>query len=121
MDAELNSPPKLEDLLLRVSWHLSAMAQNVATVEEIVASPSLGHPEAITKIQSLDYIRQSLEDLSALFLAMQDQAQSCWQEPVEIDALLQVLKLLDTKSLLDVETSQPGDQQTNVIGDLDLF
>lgn len=121
-------PPQValtaEALLSRLSDHLDGLAADVHRVEQVVsghATTARPTASAIVQLQSLDHLRQSLEDLSllTLFLARPDSdGRSGLSNPA---CIRDRLRLGCTRALFDAPlpvTEQPSLAQS---GDIDLF
>ncbi len=114
-----------ETLMARLSEHLKGLAAEVQQVEQVVGSTALraqlSSQDAIVQLQSLDYLRQSLEDLTVLtmLLARSDEAGvSALQDPVQIRGRM---RLGSTKALFDAPLSGHALTTLNKAGNVDLF
>ncbi|TMM54669.1 hypothetical protein [Sulfitobacter sabulilitoris] len=110
-----HAPIKISPVLARVSAHLDDLAGQVQSVETTVGSLMITpDAQAISQLQTLDYLRQSLEDLARLvgFLGQPD-ADAAPQR-----AICAHLRLTSTKLLLQLGTE---DTDTTTSGDFDLF
>lgn len=111
----------------RLSGHLDGLASEVHRVEHAIGedmfpSQVIGGA-AITQLQSLDYLRQSLEDLALLthFLGQNDvegDGRSGWQDPARVSGQL---RLHSTRALFGAARQDSGVRATGVVGEVDLF
>ena len=115
-------PFDLDPVLGRMSAHLDCLAAMVFDLEQTVAN-HLATPEgfkgnSIEEFQSLDLLRQSLEDLAilSLLLAKRENAQ-----PTEPTQLASRLSLDITRSVLLGGTGVGFQDTATQAGDLDLF
>ncbi len=113
----------LGDLLLALSTHMDGLAEQVNAVEHTIGD-RLAHPDAaagvITQLQSLDYLRQSLEDVSVLMLFLSRNNRLA--APVEnIADMSSKMKLNSTKTLIAGNPTHKFALPDDNAGDLDLF
>ena len=119
--SEPSADVSLERVLQRVSSHLDGLAGEVHALEYVIGE-ELGsgttHPSSgITRLQRLDFLRQALEDLAILTLAMAGQSKGRMHH-----ATASKLRLDTTKQLLCAASDglkQPVQKPSN--GDVDLF
>lgn len=112
----------LSDLLGRISVQMDGLASEVHRIEHAVGDElALSGPreaETITRLQRLDFLRQSMEDLALLFHFL-----SRDHDGVHAPDLASKLHLDVTKALVDdnwhVDTTFMPNEKT--IGDVDLF
>lgn len=109
------------DLLRRLSSHLDSLAAEVHAVEVTIGDEmgvgSALEAGSIKRLQRLDYLRQSLEDLALLNHFMADQSSGEVAESVGSR-----LRLATTKTLLKPEPPQLQPVLTNSAdGNVDLF
>lgn len=94
----------LVGILHRMSSHLDDLAARVYHVEHAIGDEfSTSGPQAaatIQRLQTLDLLRQSLEDLSLLVLFVSQSDDLCGQSVNEINQLANRLSLDTTKALL---------------------
>lgn len=114
-----------EALLARLSDHLDGLASEVHRVEQVVgtqASAARPAPSgAIVQLQSLDHLRQSLEDLSmlTLFLARSDETGiPGLQNPGRIRCRM---RLGSTRALFDKFDQSSISAAPPNTGEIDLF
>ena len=111
----------LQTLMRRISDRLDALAGDVHAIEHIIgeelgtgrAQPSTG----ITRLQRLDFIRQSLEDLALLSHLLSRDSTGTVRS-----GIAEKLRLDATKTMLDpspLAVAEPFSSPT--IGDVDLF
>ena len=117
---------RLSAVMHRLSVHLDKLADHTDAVEHAIGKQlcTKAPPQAaaITQLQSLDYLRQSLEDMAMLTLLL-SQAEGIGTVPLEIiDAINTELNLSDTKALICSQT-EPGAHVPEFAksGELDLF
>ena len=110
------------DVLARISRHLGSLAAHVLHIEEAISGgcSTLKQPDAkaIRKLQSLDFLRQSLEDMETAvsLIARDDVDQNCrslrWKIGIE------TLKLESSRQIF---LSDDGSVDLIRSGDVDLF
>ena len=109
----------VSDILGRLSDHLDMLAGQVLATEEAVGSALREDharlENAMGRLQSLDYLRQSLEDCAILTLSLAAQ-QNGENGLVSIDQLDPKLRLETTKDLL-----VPHGRERQRGGDVHLF
>ena len=117
--------PSLEEVLSRLSLHLDNLASRIYDVEEALGnSLTSDQPEisSIQKLQSLDFVRQSLEDCALLVHLLGVDRKGISAKHIDLHDLSRKLKLDTTKLLLSREnTAVRGDQRCSATGDIDLF
>lgn len=110
-----------QDVLRRLSMHLDGLAADVHAIEHAIGEESgrnpVAHNSYIKRLQRLDFLRQSLEDLALLNLFLADHVSGTLSS-----SLGQSLRLASTKALLNPDAREPETSISNAcIGDLDLF
>ena len=116
----------LSDVMIRLSDYLGTLGAQVRDLEHEIGeelcakTPQLA--QVITNLQSLDYLRQSLEDLARLALLL-GHAEGTGSLPFPIAAEISAkLTLNDTKVLVCSRKIPAGSETSNDgSGDLDLF
>ena len=124
-DFELENAPqsiKQSTVLHRLSVHLDLLAARIFEVEEelgkVLSSNSTDKEVSITKLQSLDFTRQSLEDC-ALLLQMIKSSRAADDVRIPQKALAASdLKLNSTKSIIQSGYTHGS---TDVSGQVDFF
>jgi len=119
-----NDEVHLSDLMHRLAQHISEMSNSVFEVEEMlgldVTHSNRGFNLKIERVQSLDFLRQSLEDCSILTLSV---SRLCREEAtfsVPKRSLLAKVKLEATKALVaGEEIADAG--ATKRTGEVDFF
>ena len=119
------TPPKqrilLSHTLEQLSKHLDLLSEQIFHVEEALgkelATKDASHSVSITKFQSLDFARQSLEDAALLLNALGKDPNAKIQLMQRPDTTVE-LKLESTRRLMD-QTYEV--LPTSDTGDLDLF
>lgn len=112
---------ELRDLIRNVSIHLDGLAAEVHTIEHAIGDEFDRNRELedgqIKRLQRLDYLRQSLEDLALLNLFIADVCKGELGPTVG-----QRLKLAATRGLLSRE-SEPTSfiAMEECVGEVDLF
>ncbi|WP_298912251.1 hypothetical protein [uncultured Roseobacter sp.] len=122
-----NETPQADHISLivgRLSSYLDKLAGQVFDIEEAIgqtlSNNSVSNKNAITDLQALDFLRQSLEDLALMTLLLSD-CGKCSVSASMLGAIGDKLKLRTTRLLLDGhEPNQFGHDQES-LGDLDLF
>ena len=113
--------PDLSATLKKLSAHLDMLAGQIFSVEEalgvMLASKEAGERISITKFQSLDFTRQSLEDC-ALMLQLLSSDPSTMTSLKCNSGICDKLKLDATKGLI---ASGIGKNRRSKSGDFDLF
>lgn len=112
-------PPS--DLMPRIARHLDELAETLGDVENALGDilPRTLEDRAILRLQTLDQIRQSVEDLSVLMTLIGQASLSkkvCLNELSDKDTQL---TLQSTKNLL--KTAPNFTQTAQDVGNLDLF
>lgn len=115
----------IASILRRLSPYLDKLAGQVFTLEEAVGcklevscSPD---NQAITSLQALDFLRQSLEDLAVATLLLGNREYRDGVSQIEIEAIEHKLKLGATKSMLRGELHDHFGEERGFGDDLDLF
>lgn len=117
----------LDVLMERMSDHLDLLASKVFDIEEAlgkaIQEPARGQHEieTITRLQSLDFLRQSLEDLALLSCSMSKHASTLSTRDLPVGTFKDVLRLESTKKILFGTDLSDERLQTKEGGDLDLF
>lgn len=117
----------LDVLMERMSDHLDLLASKVFDIEEAlgkaIGEPADGHHEVetITRLQSLDFLRQSLEDLALLSCSMSKHASIVKDGELPVETFKNVLKLDSTKQTLFEPTLSHRKLTLDEGGELDLF
>ncbi len=116
----------LTELLARLSRHLDALSGEVHVVEHGIGSHLSGSdlraPRAITQLQSLDYLRQSLEDLALVAHLAGRLPEVQGHHCSGVDAIAAKLTLQRSKALLQSgQMPVPTDFADTGQGDVDLF
>ena len=108
-----------------LSAHLDRLAEQVCDIEEALG---LSLPEnssacsiSITKFQSLDFIRQSLEDCALLVHYLSLHRKGDGVSDQDATAISSKLKLDATKNILQPNQAREPEQNAISGGDLDLF
>lgn len=117
-----SQPVEIHSVLQKLSIHLDFLAGRVFEVEEELGKLILGGKSSeevsITKIQSLDFTRQSLEDCAILLQVLKRHV-SDTSFRVSCDVVSSnKLKLNSTKSILG---SSLTNAETDVSGQVDIF
>lgn len=123
-------PPQAGDrpltaVLQLMSHHLDALAGEVHQVEHAVGDGLGDMPQGsgtIKQLQSLDFLRQSLEDLALLTLCITRAGTFGALSDAQADRIAQKLKLAATRALMEATnaTAEPA-AVDRTSGDLDLF
>ena len=113
---------EISSVLERLSVHLDLLAGQVFDVEEELGNLLTGHKSgeelSITKLQSLDFTRQSLEDCALLLQGLVPHTSSTSIEFSTVLAASNNLKLNSTRSILQ---SFQRSAASNVGGQVDIF
>ncbi|MDW4496485.1 hypothetical protein R5H30_00710 [Sulfitobacter sp. D35] len=115
---------RLATVLSRVSRHLDGMAGQIFSLEEAVSRGMPGRAAdhaAIRELQTLDFLRQSLEDLALLAHQLHLHADTSNVEDLPVLKIARALKLDSTRTLLDCAAGLPVVDDRATVGDLDLF
>lgn len=114
--------PELRSVLERMSAHLDRLSVQVFDLEKIVATHVTqggdAGEEAIQEFQTLDFLRQSLEDISILVLLI---AKSDPETDIVMENLHRKLKLESTKAVLLGADGSGFETETVDPGEMDLF
>lgn len=124
-DEPLPTGHALDQMMQRLSTHLDGLAAEVHRVEHAIGEGLGRHTDddaPITQLQSLDYLRQSLEDLSLLTLMLGRRCDLGALTGVEGLQIARKLRLAVTRQiLLSLDPPETfGDDHRNA-GNLDLF
>jgi hypothetical protein len=112
-----------ESVLSNVSLHLDALADRIMVLEETVCK-SLAvvggelNNSRVTELQSLDFLRQSLQDLAVLIHLMDLHAPYDAADQLPLDKVTSKLKLAATKELLHKSSHL---KNLSSLGDVDFF
>lgn len=112
-------------ILARVSGHLDSLAAQVFTIEQAVGATvsRSGNTSgaAITELQGLDFLRQSLEDTALLMHLLNKREQAQGSGGSDLSGIAKRLKLNSTQKLLNNNDCQKHQSETSTSGELDLF
>lgn len=115
----------LETVLSNVSAHLDQLAGRIHDLEETLGETlSADHTAvaSISKFQSLDFIRQSLEDCAMLVHYLSIATATTSSPLVRADKMAPRLKLDNTKTLIAVKSNDcASSERGDSVGDVDLF
>lgn len=124
MAAAHESNEEISTLTLRLSAYLDKLAAQVFNLEETIGkaveNSTSTAPETITNLQTLDFLRQSLEDLAMMTLLIAKSGNTSLGAS-EIDKVSQRLKLNATKAILTGESHSDFGKKMHEASDLDLF
>jgi hypothetical protein len=117
-------PLELSELLSRLSQHLDTLSGEVHAVEHGLGA-ELGRDvhrptRTITQLQSLDYLRQSLEDLALLAHVLGSEQSRAGPRPPDLSAAARRLRLQSTRALLQPDQAVPAPFAERQ-GEVDLF
>lgn len=119
------SQSRIPDILARLSAHLDKLAAQVFDVEEalgdLISTGGTTDKPSVTKLQSLDFVRQSLEDCALLAHQLGAQPILSSEEGAALEVLRAKLKLAATQELVSPEKNDPKRHLVSGNGDLDLF
>lgn len=121
MTNTLEANPSLSDLFVRMSDHLDGLAAEVHAIEHAIGDEMdivvAQDGETIMRLQRLDFLRQSLEDMALLSNFLSKDHDGILQTN-----LAQQMRLDVTKRLI-CGGEPPSDKirQEDAIGDVDLF
>lgn len=108
--------------LERLSNHLDMLAGRIYDVEaelgSLLSTTDGSESLSITKIQSLDFARQSLEDCSILMLMIKRHSKIDFNLKIDLDSLDENLKLDSTRQLI---IAKKVNHSVSKEGDFDLF
>ncbi len=115
----------LRHVLLRMSQHLSLLAKRAHALEgaatALCAEQDNLSPDAISHLQNIDFLQQSIDDLCLLtfYLGADDGPAHLTAE--EVAETARNLTLNATKMLLDVGPFAPRDDSMSGVGEPQLF
>ena len=117
--------PSLEEVLSNVSSHLDHLAERIYEIEEALgnslASDQTETP-SIRKLQSLDFVRQSLEDCALLAHFLSSIAPGNRPSQIDVNEVSDKLKLGATRLLLSPKNYDTvSEKRKSMRGDFDLF
>ncbi|WP_187430990.1 hypothetical protein ROLI_022130 [Roseobacter fucihabitans] len=119
-----DSPAFSLRLLKRISLHLDVLAGHVfdieQTVGDTVASNASHDDLAIRNLQTLDFLRQSLEDMALLAALLSKQNEESFDEKT-IELIGRQLKLESTRCLLEFGAIKELQSNEDSRGELDLL
>lgn len=111
-------------VLARLSKHLDHLSGQVFDTEEqlgeLLVSVSPQKPVAMDKIQSLDFIRQSLEDCALLLHCLSDQKNDHLEPKQLLENAHQRMKLNTTQKIV-VPANDDVERDAKTPGSIDLF
>ncbi|WP_299508482.1 hypothetical protein [uncultured Roseobacter sp.] len=114
----------MKDILKRVSAYLDKLAGQVFDLEETIGHAvregKASDPQTITKLQTLDFLRQSLEDLALMTLLL-GSSEKAKLASGDLQKVGEKLKLQATQTLLDGYQHHSFGEKSDAFGDLDLF
>ena len=112
----------ISEVLHRLSNHLDFLAGRVFEVEQelgsLLTKANSSEEISITKIQSLDYTRQSLEDCSLLLQVLRTHSNSGLEAGANFGTTAGKLKLKSTESILNPNTQS---SESHISGQVDIF
>lgn len=119
--AQVRKPESGKDLVLkRLARQLDHLAAEVHRIEHAIgdglAVSDLRDSDTVQRLQRLDYLRQSLEDMALLSLFLSDAG----EDPCHGD-LAPRLRLEATRQLLDPRGVHAVKPAPPLVGDVDLF
>ncbi|MFK7745272.1 MAG: hypothetical protein AB8B47_09460 [Roseobacter sp.] len=122
--ASIKQTANLADVLNSVSAHLDLLAGQVFEVEDalgdVLKDQTSGDHLSITKFQTLDYARQSLEDCALLLHLLSTQSGPSAVTLNDHDDIARRLKLDVTKSLCSKQSISSSPAAPSA-GEMDLF
>ena len=121
-----SDPIYLNGIMANMSAYLTGLAQKVTALEESISDQTaLGFKRTaaeINALQNLDYLRQSLEDLSKLTHYLHAQCAAATLSQESSDALVEELLLQTVKRLVRCPSNEHGDTiLASEQGVIDLF
>lgn len=112
-------------ILERLSSYLDKLAAQVFSLEEavgqVVEVEKKSDSQTIKKLQTLDFLRQSLEDLAMMVLMLASDTGESSIGATDLAKVEKKLKLKITKAILRGETYHIFEDKLEDIGELDLF
>lgn len=116
----------LETVLSNISSHLDQLAGRIYDIEETLGetlATNKAEISSITKFQSLDFIRQSLEDCAMLVHLLSTHAPPAASSIDNSSQMASRLRLDVTRSLMVAPANDPSAFEKNDadVGDVDLF
>ncbi|WP_299498523.1 hypothetical protein [uncultured Roseobacter sp.] len=122
--SKINEVDHAKIILKRIAVYLDGLAGDVAdledTVGDVVKVKEVQDERAIKNLQSLDFLRQSLEDLAFMAAAFGESNENESSEAV-IKSTTSKLKLKSSRLLLGDTSDAPAKSGKNGLGELDLF
>lgn len=125
MSSSTKDSLQFQDVFARLSVHLDKLAGQVYDVEEalggIWSETGAKNGMTVTKLQSLDFVRQSLEDCALLvhYLSLECDVDTLSHSAVS--EFSQRLKLNTTKGIVAGSSQELGMQRGVEPGQIDLF
>ncbi|MCV3272055.1 hypothetical protein [Roseobacter sinensis] len=124
MFADNGSEHPISTINIRLSSYLDKLAGQIFDLEEAIShavdTSSSAEPQTITSLQSLDFLRQSLEDLAIMTLLIGQENKVSLTAP-EIEKISQKLKLKVTCAVLEGQQHDDFGTKKDSADDLDLF
>lgn len=122
MEAPQANDQNLSIVLEKLSVHLDALAGKIFSAEEelsdFINKEEFNTKTAITKFQSLDFTRQSLEDCALLLCLMRENCALTGEDVSNVEDIRKRLKLDTTRQIL----LGNGDQKEEGFdGEVDFF
>ncbi|GAB5483540.1 MAG: hypothetical protein Pars92KO_32970 [Parasphingorhabdus sp.] len=122
--SKINEADHAKIILKRIAVYLDGLAGDVAdledTVSDVVKVKEVKDERAIKNLQSLDFLRQSLEDLALMAAAFGESNKNESSEAV-IKSAASKLKLKSSRLLLGETSGASAKIGKNGLGELDLF
>lgn len=125
-----DAPPgevSMEEVMGRMSDHLDSLACKVFEIEDVLGrtldgkKPAIEDGSAITRLQSLDFLRQSLEDLALMICLVSKNTEYLHDHKLPVERICAGLKL-DTTRFVVVGKDIPDMEKTSQdTGEFDLF
>ncbi|WP_299405053.1 hypothetical protein [uncultured Roseobacter sp.] len=122
--SKINEADHAKIILKRIAVYLDGLAGDVAdledTVSDVVKVKEVQDERAIKNLQSLDFLRQSLEDLARMAAAFGESSKNESSEAL-IQSAASKLKLKSSRLLLGDTSGAPVKSGKNGLGEIDLF
>lgn len=117
----------MEQIMERVSDHLDSLACKVFEIEDALGrsldgeKPYIEVGSTITRLQSLDYLRQSLEDLALMTCMVSKNSQHLNDHKLPVDRICAGLKLDTTRFVVIGRDPANMEKKQLNTGEIDLF
>lgn len=117
----------IEEMMGRMSDHLDSLACKVFEIEDALGrtldgqKPNIEDGSAITRLQSLDFLRQSLEDLALMTCLVSKNSKYLHDHKLPVERICAGLKLDTTRFVVIGKDTADKEKTSQNTGEFDLF